>query len=263
MLRVMRNHRRAAYGERTGYEKVATAAGADRRRRLPRPDAGRAREAAPGTARIKLGEEHGYRNAQATVIAPDRHDRSGDGLRHHRHRAGLCAGEVQEARRRRLFQDHQPRRPRSLARARLQRGRDRRDRGLCRRSRQPGAGPGHQPHHPEGQGLHQGRHRHRRKGVADRVRHQVRVQQMDARRSLPARRARRFAGRPRRADLRSACAYGLHQARDRGRQHPCLRRDDGGRRAASEARALCRCSTAPIRAAAPASAISRSRAISA
>ena len=30
----------------------------------------------------------------------------------------------------------------------------------------------------------------------------------------------------------------LHQARDRGGQHPCLRRDDGRRRAASEGRAL-------------------------
>ena len=39
----------------------------------------------------------------------DRHDRPGDGLRHHRHRARLRAGEVQEARRRRLLQDHQPR----------------------------------------------------------------------------------------------------------------------------------------------------------
>ena len=39
----------------------------------------------------------------------DRHHRPGDGLRHHRHRARLRAGEVQEARRRRLLQDHQPR----------------------------------------------------------------------------------------------------------------------------------------------------------
>ena len=30
MLRVMRNHRRAAHGEKTGYEKVAHAAGAAR-----------------------------------------------------------------------------------------------------------------------------------------------------------------------------------------------------------------------------------------
>ena len=38
----------------------------------------------------------------------DRHDRPRDGLRHHRHRARLRAGQIQEARRRRLFQDHQP-----------------------------------------------------------------------------------------------------------------------------------------------------------
>jgi ribonucleoside-diphosphate reductase alpha chain len=39
---------------------------------------------------------------------PHRHDRPADGLRHHRHRARLRAREVQEARRRRLLQDHQP-----------------------------------------------------------------------------------------------------------------------------------------------------------
>ena len=71
MLRVIRNHRRAAYGERTGYEKAG-----DRRRcrsttpPCPDTDAGRARQGAPGTRRSTLGEKHGYRNAQATVIAP-------------------------------------------------------------------------------------------------------------------------------------------------------------------------------------------------
>ena len=39
-------------------------------------------------------------------------------------------------------------------------------------------------------------------------------------------------------DLRPARPSRLHQARDRRRQHPCLRRHDGGRRAAPEARAL-------------------------
>ena len=68
---------------------------------------------------LSLGEQHGYRNAQASVIAPDRHHRPGHGLRHHRHRARLRAGEVQEARRRRLFQDHQPRGAGSAAGARL------------------------------------------------------------------------------------------------------------------------------------------------
>ena len=46
---------------------------------------------------------------------PDRHDRPRHGLRHHRNRARVRLGQVQEARRRRLFQDHQPRRARGLA----------------------------------------------------------------------------------------------------------------------------------------------------
>ncbi len=74
MLRVIRNHRRAAHGERTGYEKVATP---------PVPldhkavaDTGPNYAALSEHARkawdnaLKLGEQHGYRNAQATVIAP-------------------------------------------------------------------------------------------------------------------------------------------------------------------------------------------------
>ena len=46
------------------------AAGAARPCRLRRPRPDRARQGAPGTARSTLGEKHGYRNAQATVIAP-------------------------------------------------------------------------------------------------------------------------------------------------------------------------------------------------
>ena len=69
MLRVVRNHRRAAYGYKDGYEKLATA---------PVPlDApacadGSLIEAAKRAwdRAIALGQEHGYRNAQATVIAP-------------------------------------------------------------------------------------------------------------------------------------------------------------------------------------------------
>ena len=65
-----------------------------------------------GTTCVKLGEKNGCRNAQASVLAPDRHHRLHDGLRHHRHRAGLLAGQVQEARRRRLDADRQPDRSR-------------------------------------------------------------------------------------------------------------------------------------------------------
>ncbi len=69
MLRVIRNHRRAAYGKTEGYEKLST---------LPVPldhnscqdkplleAATRAWDRA-----IELGQSNGYRNAQATVIAP-------------------------------------------------------------------------------------------------------------------------------------------------------------------------------------------------
>jgi len=69
MLRVMRNHRRAAYNERTGYEKVATPP-------VPLdhascPDQTLVAHAKSAWDRaLALGEKHGYRNAQSTVIAP-------------------------------------------------------------------------------------------------------------------------------------------------------------------------------------------------
>ena len=69
MLRVMRNHARAAYGEKDGYEQVAIApvpidANACPDKRLVE-HAKRAWNKA-----INLGEQHGYRNAQSSVIAP-------------------------------------------------------------------------------------------------------------------------------------------------------------------------------------------------
>jgi ribonucleoside-diphosphate reductase alpha chain len=69
MLRVIRNHRRAARGESGGYEKLATA---------PVPldvAAVRQKELGEAAARawdraLEKGKEFGFRNAQATVIAP-------------------------------------------------------------------------------------------------------------------------------------------------------------------------------------------------
>ncbi|MBO6745215.1 MAG: vitamin B12-dependent ribonucleotide reductase [Roseitalea sp.] len=69
MLRVMRNHRRAAYGETQGYEDLAVNPVA--LKAADCPDAtliDRARAA--WDRAIALGEKNGYRNAQATVIAP-------------------------------------------------------------------------------------------------------------------------------------------------------------------------------------------------
>jgi ribonucleoside-diphosphate reductase alpha chain len=103
MLRVMRNHCRAAYGEKDGYEQVATppvpidhavlerlgsmqarAHSGESRNPEAQGQAAPARgNERPGIGRLlsehakrawnralKLGEQHGYRNAQASVIAP-------------------------------------------------------------------------------------------------------------------------------------------------------------------------------------------------
>ena len=69
MLRVMRNHRRAAYGDKDGYEKLAVNPVPLVHSDLKQTALGEHAKAAWDRA-IELGEEHGYRNAQATVIAP-------------------------------------------------------------------------------------------------------------------------------------------------------------------------------------------------
>src|SRR6056300_860866 len=69
MLRVMRNHRRAAYGETDGYEDVnVTPVPLDH---ANCPDARLVDLAKQAwDEALELGQKHGYRNAQATVIAP-------------------------------------------------------------------------------------------------------------------------------------------------------------------------------------------------
>ena len=69
MLRVIRNHRRAAYGETDGYEALATKPVALDHDNCPDQrlldHAHKAWDEA-----LRLGKAHGFRNAQATVIAP-------------------------------------------------------------------------------------------------------------------------------------------------------------------------------------------------
>ncbi|UOM34384.1 vitamin B12-dependent ribonucleotide reductase [Acuticoccus sp. I52.16.1] len=69
MLRVIRNHRRAARGENGGYEKVATRPVPLDRAACPDASLVERAEAAWDRA-LGLGQKYGYRNAQATVIAP-------------------------------------------------------------------------------------------------------------------------------------------------------------------------------------------------
>ncbi len=69
MLRVIRNHRRAAYGEKTGYERLSVAP-------VPLDHASCTDKKMVAAAQrawdraIELGQQHGYRNAQASVVAP-------------------------------------------------------------------------------------------------------------------------------------------------------------------------------------------------
>jgi ribonucleoside-diphosphate reductase alpha chain len=69
MLRVMRNHRRAAYGEAEGYEKLAVAPVPLNADHVWQKELVEHARAAWDRA-IDLGAEYGFRNAQATVIAP-------------------------------------------------------------------------------------------------------------------------------------------------------------------------------------------------
>ncbi|MCO6048714.1 vitamin B12-dependent ribonucleotide reductase [Mesorhizobium sp. RP14(2022)] len=69
MLRVIRNHRRAAHGEAGGYEKLAVDPVPLHAEECPHPELIAHARAAWDRA-LELGEKHGFRNAQATVIAP-------------------------------------------------------------------------------------------------------------------------------------------------------------------------------------------------
>lgn len=69
MLRVIRNHRRAAHGESSGYEALSVNPVPLDHASCPQADIV-AHAKAAWDAALELGEKHGYRNAQTTVIAP-------------------------------------------------------------------------------------------------------------------------------------------------------------------------------------------------
>jgi ribonucleoside-diphosphate reductase alpha chain len=69
MLRVVRNHRRAAHGQASGYEGLSTNPVPLDHSACPQADI-IAHATAAWDAALELGEKYGYRNAQTTVIAP-------------------------------------------------------------------------------------------------------------------------------------------------------------------------------------------------
>ncbi len=189
MLRVVRNHRRAAYGERTAYEKMATPPVPLDHRACPDPKLIEHAKRAWDRA-LALGEEHGYRNAQATVIAPTGTiglvmdcDTTGIepdfALVKFKKLAGggyfkIINRAVPEALRTLGYREAEIAEIEAYAVGH----------GTL------GAGAGDQPHHAQGQGLHPRGDREGREGAADGVRHQVRLQQVDAGRGILPRAAR-------------------------------------------------------------------------
>jgi ribonucleoside-diphosphate reductase alpha chain len=69
MLRVVRNHRRAAHGETKDYENLSTVPVALDHEAIPQKDLAEAAKRAWDDA-YTMGTDFGFRNAQATVIAP-------------------------------------------------------------------------------------------------------------------------------------------------------------------------------------------------
>jgi ribonucleoside-diphosphate reductase alpha chain len=69
MLRVIRNHRNAAHGNKDGYEGLSIVPVALDHANLTDPNLGERARVAWDNA-LALGEKHGYRNAQVSVIAP-------------------------------------------------------------------------------------------------------------------------------------------------------------------------------------------------
>ncbi|HJU20378.1 MAG TPA: vitamin B12-dependent ribonucleotide reductase [Stellaceae bacterium] len=69
MLRVIRNHRRAAHGESEGYEGLSILPVPFDAAKCPDPALARAARDSWDEA-LRLGERHGFRNAQTTVLAP-------------------------------------------------------------------------------------------------------------------------------------------------------------------------------------------------
>ena len=237
MLRVIRNHRRAAHGESRGYEALAVSPVPLDHASCPQADIVTHAKAAWDQA-LELGELNGYRNAQTTVVAPT----GTIGLVMDCDTTGiepdfalvkfkkLAGGGYWK-----IINQAVPVALRTLG---YQRSQYRGDRGLRRRPRLALQFARHQRFHAEGQGFYRRSACKSREGAADRVRHQVRLQQVDLWRGLFARDAQHRAGSDRSPRLRPARRRRLHQARDRGRQRAHLRRDDGRRRSASQGRAL-------------------------
>ncbi len=152
MLRVIRNHRRAAHGDGAGYEGLSVVPVALDAANCPDRGLVEAAQRSWDKA-LALGEKHGFRNAQATVLAPT----GTIGLVMDCDTTGIepdfALVKFKKLAGGGYFKIINRAVPQALSDARLRRRRDRGDRALC-------AGPRHarrrardQPCDPEGKGL--------------------------------------------------------------------------------------------------------------
>ena len=204
MLRVIRNHRRAAHSETAGYEGLSI---------RPQPlDAANCPDA-PLVEAAKRAWDKALSAGRAARLPQrpglghraHRHDRPGDGLRHHRHRTRLRPGEVQEAGRRRLLQDHQSHRPAGARDAGLRRG------GRSSASSPTPSAMARSPERPRSitrrlaaRGFDPGDHRACGKVDRDLLRHPLRLLALHLGRSLLPQRARSRRRSARRSQARRA-----------------------------------------------------------
>ncbi len=205
MLRVMRNHRRAAHGEAAGYEKLATAPVPLDHAALPQATRSANMPSPPGTRRSTLGEQHGYRNAQVTVVAPT----GTIGLVMDCDTTGIepdfALVKFKKLAGGGYFKIINRAVPEGLRALGYRDIRDRRDRGLCGRPRARCARRRRSiPRRLKAKGFTDEKIDELEKTLASRLRHQVRLQQMDARRRLPRQHPEGAGREARRSDFRSA-----------------------------------------------------------
>ncbi len=217
---MIRNHRRAADGGPR-----ATRGSRSRRRR----STSRARQCRPGLGgpqpsrarrwddALALGEAHGYRNAQVTVIAPT----GTIGLVMDCDTTGIepdfALVKFKKLAGGGYFKIINHSVPRPCA-PRLRREADRATSSPMRRPRDARACAARQPCGAQGQGPPRGGDRQGRGGAPRRFRHPLRLQQVDARRRDADAGAQDPARALRRARLRPADRARLLEGRDRGRQ---------------------------------------------
>jgi ribonucleoside-diphosphate reductase alpha chain len=154
MLRVLRNHRRAAHGKSKGYEGLSIPPVALNAKRCPEPELAAAARAAWDAA-LDLGKKHGLRNAQTTVIAP----------------TGTI-GLVMDCDTTGIEPDFAIVKFKKLAGGGY-------FKIINRGLRHAGGRTGGQPRHPAREGVHGRRAGRARSRLGKRLRHQVRLQQVD------------------------------------------------------------------------------------